>query len=125
VEDAVVVDQELRHAAGDESEVRGAGEGFLLGGDEGIEGVASGRDLEAFGAGVAHQAFLVGGIGELGAIVFMLQRGDILDDAALKRGGRAELGEAVVEELGVLLGRFEEEPDGVLGVETVLEGVLR
>ncbi len=114
VEDSVVVDQELGHAAGDEFEVRGAGEGFLLGGDEGVHGIGRGRDFEALGGGIAEETLDVGGVGELGAVVIELDAGEAVDEEPFIDRGGAELGEKCVEKLVTLLGGFEEEAGGVL-----------
>jgi hypothetical protein len=123
VEDAVVIDEELGHAAGDEFEVGGAGEGFLLGGDEGVHGIGRGRDFEALGGGVAEETLDVGGVGELGTVVIVVDAGEAVDEEPFVDGGGAELGEKSVEELVTLLGGFEEETGGVLGEAAVFEGV--
>jgi hypothetical protein len=123
--DSVLVGEELGHLTGFEFEVGGAGEGFLLGGDECVHRVGSGRDFEATGRGVAEEAFEVGGLGGTGAFVVELDGGELFDEAVLVVGGGAELGAQIVDELVVVLGGFEEEAGGVFGEAAVLEGVER
>jgi hypothetical protein len=114
VDEAVLVGEELGHAAGEEAEVGGAGDGFLFGGDEGIDGVGGGRDGEAVGGGVAEEALDVGGVAEGGAVVGELDAGEALDGEVLVEGGGAELGDEGVEEELIVVVVLEEQARGVL-----------